>query len=132
MDKAAMMRGAVQEALAHMHAAGGTRITHVVLALVASDQVTEDAARQLFAMRAQGTPAQDATLAIEWLPAVYRCFSCLLTFSAPQSSAAVACPICGGAALEIGDADACHVRKVEIDDGATPSPGEALAPMQPD
>lgn len=117
MHEAAMMRGAIHSALAHLRAAGGTRIARVVLVIGASDHLTEDVARQHFAINAQGTPAESATLDIEWLPATYRCFSCLHTFSSIQPSEATKCPACGGVALEIGHSDACYISEIYIDDG---------------
>lgn len=129
MHEAAMMQGAVQEALAQMPAADGTRITRVVLVLGASGHFTEDVARQHFAVNALATPAEDAVLEIEWLPATYSCFACLHTFASVLPSEAVTCPACGGVALEIGHADVCYIREIEVERSPIASDFTVPAPL---
>lgn len=116
MHEAAMMRGAVEEALAHMQAAGGTRITRVVLVLGASGHFTEDVARQHFAVSALATPAEDATLEIEWLPISYSCIQCLHTFKSIEPPDAATCPECGGVAMETEHTDVCYIREIEVEE----------------
>ncbi len=116
MHEAAMMQGAVQEALAQMHAVGGMRITRVVLALGASGHFTEDVARQHFAVNTLATSAEDAALEIEWLPASYSCIQCLHTFKSAESPDTVTCPECGGITLEIGHVDVCYIREIEVEE----------------
>jgi Zn finger protein HypA/HybF involved in hydrogenase expression len=129
MHEAAMMRGAVQEALGQMPAADGTRITRVVLVLGASGHFTEDVARQHFALNALATPAEDAVLEIEWLPATYSCFSCLHTFASVLPPEAVTCPACGGVALETGHADVCYIREIEVEGSSLASEFTVPAPL---
>jgi Zn finger protein HypA/HybF involved in hydrogenase expression len=129
MHEAAMMRGAVQEALGQMSAADGTRITRVVLVLGASGHFTEDVARQHFALNALATPAEDAVLEIEWLPATYSCFACLHTFASVLPPEAVTCPACGGVALEIGHADVCYIREIEVERSPIASEFTVPAPL---
>lgn len=115
MHEAAAIQGALNEALAKMHTAGGTRMTRLVLVLGASSHFTEEIARQHFAVDAQGTPAEAAILDIEWLPALYTCLQCLHTFSSAEPGETVTCPACGGTALEIDHADICYVREIEVE-----------------
>ncbi len=129
MHEAAMMRGAVQEALGQMSAADGTRITRVVLVLGASGHFTEDVARQHFALNALATPAENAVLEIEWLPATYSCFACLHTFASVLPPEAVTCPACGGVALEIGHADVCYIREIEVEKPSVASEFTVPAPL---
>ncbi|HEX5159923.1 MAG TPA: hydrogenase maturation nickel metallochaperone HypA [Ktedonobacterales bacterium] len=117
MHEAAAIQGALSDALAHMRDAGGARIARMVLVLGVSGHFTEDAARQHFAVNAQGTPAEDAALEIEWLPASYTCFECMHTFASVQPPEAVTCPACGGLALEIGHSDVCYIREIEVEQG---------------
>lgn len=117
MHEAAAIQGALSDALAHMRNAGGARIARMVLVLGGSGHFTEDAARQHFAVNAQGTPAEDAALEIEWLPASYTCFECMHTFASVQPPEAVTCPACGGLALEIGHSDVCYIREIEVEQG---------------
>jgi Zn finger protein HypA/HybF involved in hydrogenase expression len=130
MHEAAMMRGAVQEALGQMPAADGTQITRVVLVLGASGHFTEDVARQHFALNALATPAEDAVLEIEWLPATYSCFACLHTFASVLPAEAVTCPACGGVALEVGHADVCYIREIEVEKSPIASEFTVPAPLR--
>lgn len=115
MHEAALMQGAVQEALAKMREAGGARITRVVLTLGASSHFTEEIAQQHFAIDVLGTPAEDAALDIEWLPASYSCLKCLQTFASIEAPEIATCPACGGIALETDHADVCYIREIEVE-----------------
>jgi Zn finger protein HypA/HybF involved in hydrogenase expression len=128
MHEAAMMRGAVQEALTQMRAAGGARITRVVLTLGASSHFTADVARQHFAVNALATPAEGATLDIEWLPASYACIQCLHMFESVQPPDGATCPECGGVAVETDHVDACYIREIEVEDTHVASEFTLLAP----
>jgi hydrogenase nickel incorporation protein HypA/HybF len=108
------MRGVVATALEEMQAAGATRVVGVHLLLGASGHLTEDAARQHFALFAKGTAAEGAKLTFTWLPATYQCFSCLTQFGSAEPSESFACPECGGVALEIANDDICAVRFVDV------------------
>jgi hydrogenase nickel incorporation protein HypA/HybF len=123
MHEVAAMRGAVSAALARMREEGATRVTRVTLVLGVSGHLTEDAARQHFAVLAKGTPAEHAQLDITWLPATYQCFDCLHQFTSIQSPDAVLCPECDGPALEIAHSDNCCASEIEVE-----GPAEALPP----
>jgi hydrogenase nickel incorporation protein HypA/HybF len=100
-----------------MQAAGATRLTKVQLVLGASGHLTEDAARQHFALCAQNTPAADAQLDITWEPAAYQCFECLARFASLEPPETVRCPECGGLALEVAHSDACYIAEIQVEDG---------------
>lgn len=129
MHEAAAIQGALDESIERMQAAGGARITRVVLVLGVSGHFTEDAARQHFALNAQGTPAEGATLDVEWLPASYSCFQCLHTFASVQPPAEVTCPECGGVALETGHSDVCYIREIEVAESPVASEFGAPEPI---
>lgn len=129
MHEAAALQGALNQALTQMRAAGGSRITRAVLVLGASGHLTEDMARQHFAVNAQGTPAEDALLEIEWLPASYSCFQCLHTFDSVQPPAEVTCPACGGVALEVDHTDVCYIREIEVEESHEASGFSMPAPV---
>ncbi len=114
MHEVAAMRGVVGTILERTREAGAARVTRVRLMLGASGHLTEDAARQHFAVLAADTPASDADLDIEWLPATYQCFDCLQRFESAQPPAEVVCPACGGLALEIGHQDVCYVSEIDV------------------
>jgi len=114
MHEVAAMRGVVKTILAYMEAAGGTRVTSVALVLGASGHLTEEAARQHFAVFAEGTPAEGADLDFTWLPATYQCFDCLHRFESGELAATVSCPTCGGVALDIAHQDVCYALAIDI------------------
>lgn len=114
MHEVAAMRGVVGTILEHTREAGATQVTRVQLVLGASGHLTEDAARQHFAVLAADTPAAEAHLDIEWLPASYQCFDCLQQFESALPPSEVTCPTCGGLALEIGHQDVCYVSEIDV------------------
>jgi hydrogenase nickel incorporation protein HypA/HybF len=115
MHEVAAMRGAVSAVLARMRDEGASRVTRVTLVLGVSGHLTEDAARQHFAVLAKGTPAEHAQLDISWLPATYQCFDCLHRFTSTQPPDAVLCPECDGLALEVAHCDECYVSEIEVE-----------------
>lgn len=135
MHEVAAMRGVVQTALKHLQRAGGTRITGVELVLSASGHLTEEAARQHFAVFAANTPAADATVTIMLRPAAYQCFSCLRVFQSSQPAESIVCPACGGVALEIEHEDVCALQSIDValdasadDAGAVPASAANVTP----
>jgi Zn finger protein HypA/HybF involved in hydrogenase expression len=114
MHEVAAMRGVVGTILERTREAGAAHVTRVRLVLGASGHLTEDAARQHFAVLAADTPAADAHLDIEWLPAAYQCFDCLGQFESTVPPEEVSCPACGGLALEIGHQDVCYVSEIDV------------------
>jgi Zn finger protein HypA/HybF involved in hydrogenase expression len=117
MHEIAAMQGAVSDVLDALKRSGGRKVTHVYLTLGASGHLTEEAARQHFAALAQGTSAEGAELIFTWLPATYQCFSCLNQFESLAPADAVACPECGGVALETAHQDVCWVEAIDVDGG---------------
>jgi Zn finger protein HypA/HybF involved in hydrogenase expression len=115
MHEIAAIQGAVSDVLSAFQQSGGRRVTHVYLTLGASGHLTEEAARQHFTLLAQGTPAVEAELVIAWLPASYQCVSCLNQFESLAPADAVACPQCGGVALETAHQDVGWVEAIDVD-----------------
>lgn len=116
MHEVAAMRGVVSQALDAMRAVGAIRVVGVHLLLGASGHLSEEAARQHFATMAKGTPAEDAELTFTWLPATYQCFACLRRFETTAPAESIACPECGGVALEIRHTDTCAVIDIDVSD----------------
>ncbi|HEX9037289.1 MAG TPA: hydrogenase maturation nickel metallochaperone HypA [Ktedonobacterales bacterium] len=125
MHEAAAIQGAVSVALERVAALGSPRVRAVELALGVSGHITDAIARQQFAICALGTPLETAALRIVWLPATYQCFTCLRQFSSVEPAEGVACPECGGVALEIAHDDACYIQAIDVD-GAGGVDGEPL------
>jgi hydrogenase nickel incorporation protein HypA/HybF len=114
MHEVAAMQGMVWTVLEHMQQAGASHVTQVQLMLGASGHFTEEAARQHFAVLAAGTPAENATLEITWLPVTYQCFSCLHRFASCEPAEQMTCPQCGGQALVIEHQDVCYVFAIDV------------------
>ncbi len=121
MHEVAAMRGVVTSALEAMRAAGATRVVGTHLLLGASGHLSEEAARQHFATLAKGTPAEGAALTFTWLPATYQCVDCLHRFESAAPAESVACPDCGGVALEIAHQDTCALVSIDVTAEADPA-----------
>ena len=125
MHELAATQGILATALEHMRSAGASRVTALELTIGVSGHLTEDAVRQHFALLAQGTPAEGATLTIAWLPATYQCFACLSGFKSTAPTAEIACPFCGHVALEVEHQEAFYASTIEVafvaDEAATAS-----------
>lgn len=114
MHEVTAIQGAVRTALEYMRAACASRVTNVQLSVAVSGHCTEDVVRQHFTLFTAGTPAQDATLTIIWLPATYQCLTCLHTFQSLQPAVEALCPACGEAALEVDHQDICAVSTIDV------------------
>ena len=114
MHEVALLQRAVRTAQEYMRQAGASRVTNVQLVLGASGHLTADAAYQQFEALAKGTPAQDASLTIQWLPASYQCLCCLHRFESSEPSSQVTCPACGEVALEVDHQDICYVSAIDV------------------
>ena len=114
MHEMTAMQGVIHVVLESLRKAGGKRVTNVQLILGASSHLSADAAYQRFEVLAKDTPAEKASLTIEWLPAAYYCLSCQRSFESSEPSSQVACPECGEAALEITHQDICAVSAIDI------------------
>ena len=114
MHEAAAMQGMVRAVLQCMKQVGASRVTNVQLILGASGHLTADAAYQHFEVLVKGTPIEDASLTIQWLPAQYQCFFCQHRFESSEPSDQVTCPECGEVALEVGHQDVCYVSAIDV------------------
>lgn len=114
MHELAATRGILATALEQMQAAGASRVIGLELTIGASGHLTEDAVRQHFALLAHGTPAEGAALTFVWLPATYQCFACLGRFTSAAPPAEIACPSCGGVALEVEHHEVYYVSTIEV------------------
>ncbi|HVB75309.1 MAG TPA: hydrogenase maturation nickel metallochaperone HypA [Ktedonobacteraceae bacterium] len=117
MHETFAMQGIVHTVLECMRKAGGLRVTNVQLVLGASGHLTADVVYQHFKALTKDTPAENASLTIQWLPATYKCFSCLYRFESCEPCEQVACPKCGDVALEISHHDVCYVSAIDITGG---------------
>lgn len=130
MHEVTAMQGVMRAVLESLRKAGGRRVTNVQLILGASSHLSADAAYQLFEALAKGTPAENASLTIEWLPAAYCCLSCQHSFESGEPSSQVTCPKCGEVALEVTYQDICAVSAIDIIcDEESEKVSEVLVPL---
>lgn len=122
MREVDVMRGAVREVLEELRRSGATRVTGIRLLLSASNDLSEEAARQLFASLAANTPAEAATVSISRLPAAYTCLKCEQQFTSSRPGNAVTCPVCRGRVLALAQKDRCYVSGIDVVFGAAPQP----------
>ena len=108
------MQGVIRAVLESLRKAGGKRVTNVQLIIGASSHLSASAVYQLFEALAKGTPAENASLTIEWLPATFLCLSCRHSFESSEPSSQVTCPKCGELALEITHQDICAVSAIDM------------------
>lgn len=114
MHEVTAMQGVMRAVLDSLQQAGGERVTNVQLMLGASSHLSAEAAYQLFEVLAKGTPAEHASLTIEWLPATYQCLSCQHSFESSEPSSHMTCPECSEVALETAHQDICAVSAIDI------------------
>ncbi|HZC06019.1 MAG TPA: hydrogenase maturation nickel metallochaperone HypA [Ktedonobacterales bacterium] len=114
MHERAVIEGAIVTALHRLDALGDPPVKGVDMVVGVSGHMTEDVLRQQFAISAAGTPLEQATLRIFWVPAQYQCFDCLSQFNSATPPEDVRCPACGGIALEIEHNDQCYISALDI------------------
>lgn len=127
MHEAAAIQGVVSRVLARMNEVGATHVSRITLVLGVSGHLMEDAARQHFALYAEGTPAEHARLDIQWLPATYQCLDCRHIFTSLQPPESVLCPECDGLALEVAHSGECYASEIEVEGGAARDQDQAGA-----
>jgi Zn finger protein HypA/HybF involved in hydrogenase expression len=114
MHEVAAIRGAISAALEAMQKAGASRIAGVQMTLGVSGHFSEESVRQYFDLLTADTPASGAALTLSWLPATYQCFECQHCFESLQPVEAVACTLCGGAALGMNHQQICTLSALEV------------------
>ena len=114
MHEVTAMQGIIRAVLENLRKAGGRRVTNVQLILGSSSHLSADAAYQLFEALAKDTPAENASLTIEWLPATFLCLACQYSFESSEPSSQVTCPRCGELALETAHRDICALSAIDI------------------
>lgn len=126
MHETAVMQGMMRTVLDCLRQSGAARVTNVQLVLGASSHFTADIAYRQFEAMTKGTPLEDASLTIEWLPATYQCLTCERRFESAEPSAQVICPQCGDVALETDHQDVCFVSAIDVAYGDEELPERSL------
>ena len=93
------MQGALSQVLDEAGKAGAKRVLNIRLRIGALSGVVPDALQFAFEALADGTPAQDALLAIEDVPARFWCMTCHNEFT--SISVVAQCPSCKSLSREL-------------------------------
>ncbi len=114
MHEVTMMRNVVDAVLEQAMQHEGSSIGQVRLVIEASDHLSEEGVRQLFAMLAANTPAAQAIVDVAWEPAQYQCILCRQIFPCDHPTADVTCPHCGGMAMPVSHSVACKIASIQV------------------
>lgn len=94
MHEASIMESALESAVAELHKAGAQTIIRVKLRVGVLSGVVPEALRFAFEGLKSATPAANATLEIELVPAQFRCLDCAATPELTEMT--FSCPLCQG------------------------------------
>jgi len=113
MHELSIMQSALNVVLDQAREAGATRVHVIRLRIGALSGVVPDALEFAFEALAPGTPAEDAKLAIETVPARFWCSSCALEFQSEDMFAE--CPDCHNLSGDIRAGREMEVASLEIE-----------------
>jgi hydrogenase nickel incorporation protein HypA/HybF len=106
------MQATLDTAIRQARAAGGTQVHGLRLRVGRLSGVVTDALEFAFAALRPGTPAADARLEIEIVPAAMWCATCRREFESPEFLSE--CPDCGGVSGELRRGRELELVSVEI------------------
>jgi hydrogenase nickel incorporation protein HypA/HybF len=107
------MQSALSVALESARQAGASRVHEIRLRIGALSGVVPDALEFAFEALTPGTPAEDAKLTIERVPARFWCGTCIREFQADDMFAE--CPDCHSLSGELRAGREMEVASLEID-----------------
>ncbi len=91
---------------------GFTRVLEIRLRMGEYAGIIPDCLREFFPLAAAGTKAEGAALAIETLPARFRC-PC--GYEGPVERRAACCPVCGGTAIRMVSGREFFVENLKVE-----------------
>jgi hydrogenase nickel incorporation protein HypA/HybF len=107
------MQSALSQALEETRKAGASRVQEIRLRIGALSGVVPEALQFAFEALADGTPAENAKLTIENVPARFWCATCNREFEAVKLFAE--CPACGNASSELRAGRELELASLEVD-----------------
>jgi hydrogenase nickel incorporation protein HypA/HybF len=113
MHELSIMQSALNVVLDQAREAGATRVHAIRLRIGALSGVVPDALEFAFEALAPGTPAEDAKLAIENVPARFWCATCAREFQSDDMFAE--CPDCHNLSGDIRAGREMEVASLEVD-----------------
>jgi hydrogenase nickel incorporation protein HypA/HybF len=113
MHELSIMQSALQQALTEARRAGAARVHEIRLRVGALSGVVPEALQFAFEALSEGTPAQDAHLTIEPVPARFWCNTCGSEF---QSAGLIPeCPSCNTPSRELLAGRELELASMEVD-----------------
>jgi hydrogenase nickel incorporation protein HypA/HybF len=108
-----IMETAIEAVLAQAREHDATQVHRIVLRIGALSGVEPDALRFAFDATVKGTPAADAKLELETVPARGRCVDCDLEFGV-ESDFIFTCPRCGRLSGELVQGRELELARIEM------------------
>lgn len=113
MHEYSLTQTILQTALRHAQQAGTTKITRINLIIGEYSDEREESIRFYWDELAKGTPAQDADLHFERVPAEMKCLECGNVFH-PAGDESL-CPACSSRRLHLFSGDDVRLESIEIE-----------------
>lgn len=113
MHEMAICDGIVRASIETAEQAGASRINAIDVTIGELTDVIEDALLFAFDIARRGTPAEEATLNVTFLPARSRCLECSATFGHGRFDAQ--CPECGSYLVELVSGREMRIDAIDID-----------------
>ncbi len=113
MHELGITENILQIALEHAEKAGAKRIRRIHLVLGELSSIVDESVRFYFDFFSKGTPAEDAQLVFQKLPARFRCQSCSQEFEFQNGD--WTCPVCQAPGLKIITGREFYMESIEVD-----------------
>lgn len=92
---------------------GFERVLEIRLKIGEFSGIVPDCLREFFPIAAAGTPAEEAALTIESVPAAFRCLGC--GYEGAVDRKAACCPVCGSAAIRMTAGREFYVESLKVE-----------------
>ena len=92
---------------------GFDRVLEIRLRVGEFSGVIPECLQEFFPIAAAGTPAAEAALTVESIPAAFRCLDC--GYEGPVDRKAACCPVCGAAAIRMTAGREFYVESLKVE-----------------
>lgn len=92
---------------------GFTRVLEISLRIGELSGIIPDCMREFFPIAAKGTVAEGAALAIETVPAAFRCNDC--GWEGRFEKHSYSCPVCGGCGVKMTSGREFYVESIKVE-----------------
>ncbi len=113
MHELSLARGVIEIVRAEAEKNGFSRVLEIRLRVGEYSGVVTESLKSFFPLAAAGTPAADADLIVETVPAVFRCADCGSEGAVDRKKAC--CPACGSEAIRMTAGREFYVESLKVD-----------------